>query len=140
MNNRKFKNHTFKSPRSCELWNVFPFKITHINSFAKLNWSRDQFGSMSLVSHLFDIYLIIEIEALPYMVVLIISLHNVVDLFIYFRDYVDPFVLTSTEIVQLYYMYVLYTFPNLFHYVILFLIFIISLYVIVFLVVLKWHV
>ena len=44
------------------------------------------------------------------MVVLIISLHNVVDCpqyayivrgLLYFRDYADPFVLTSTEIVQL---------------------------------------
>ena len=65
----------------------------------------------SIGSHtLFDVYLIIEIDALLLMVVLTILLHNFGDCpqYVYivrdlccFRDYVDPFVLTSTEIVQL---------------------------------------
>ena len=72
--------------------------MTHLHAF---HW----------FSHtLFDVYLIIETEALLYMVALIISLHNfggcpqyiyIVRDLCYFRDCVNPFVLTRTEIVQL---------------------------------------
>ena len=83
------------------------------------------------------------------MVVFIISLHNFVDCpqyayivryLCYFRDYANPFVLTSTEIVQLIeYLCTIYI-SKLISLRDFFSIFMVNLYIIVFLVVLKWHV